>query len=272
MQQNLHQGDTLYDLIKIKVHLDEHFYIFSRYLISRMLTLCRVRKLDAIQIAKAIKKQLIEKNQLDIAQSDLQQIIFETMTKFDYQASIPKYQMVASFYGSRTPMIILIFGAPCIGKSFIANALAERLNVSNVLQGDIVEIVMREIESRYFAQLETIEDENDHRLVQNYTRICRIIRKGVSNDIQKCLTEGKPVIIEGSNLMPNFFLRREGTEEEEKMEEEVRKRVEAYINNEMKLKKSQRREPLNFNSGEKLQSKWKIAYPEPEEEVGREGC
>lgn len=30
-------------------------------------------------------------------------------------------------------MIIIIFGAPCIGKSLLANNLAERLNISNVL-------------------------------------------------------------------------------------------------------------------------------------------
>jgi 2-phosphoglycerate kinase len=41
--------------------------------------------------------------------------------------------MVNKFYAKRTPLIIFIFGAPCIGKSVIANNLAERLNVSNVL-------------------------------------------------------------------------------------------------------------------------------------------
>ena len=40
-------GNQLYDLVKIKVRFEEHFYILSRFLISRMLTLCRVRKLDA---------------------------------------------------------------------------------------------------------------------------------------------------------------------------------------------------------------------------------
>lgn len=38
-----------------------------------------------------------------------------------------------SFYRKRTPMIIIIFGAPCMGKSILANNLAERLNISNVL-------------------------------------------------------------------------------------------------------------------------------------------
>jgi len=64
---------------------------------------------------------------------ELERIIFETMRKFGYENSIQKYSLVAHFYGKRTPMIILIFGAPCIGKSLIANCLAERLNVSNVL-------------------------------------------------------------------------------------------------------------------------------------------
>lgn len=50
------KNDNVLDLVKIKVRLDEHFYIFSRFMISRMLTLSRIKKLDAIQIAKDIKK------------------------------------------------------------------------------------------------------------------------------------------------------------------------------------------------------------------------
>ena len=31
-----------YDLVKVKVYLEDHFYIFSRFLISRVLTLIKV--------------------------------------------------------------------------------------------------------------------------------------------------------------------------------------------------------------------------------------
>lgn len=58
-------------MVKVKVRFEEHFYIYSRYLIIRMLTLCRVRKLDAIKISKAIKKQLIECNKLEVTQIEL---------------------------------------------------------------------------------------------------------------------------------------------------------------------------------------------------------
>jgi len=44
-------------------------------------------------------------------------------------------------------------------------------------------------------------------LIENFQQTCRIIRKGVSTDITKCLQEGKPVIIEGITLMPELFLK-----------------------------------------------------------------
>lgn len=70
---------------------------------------------------------------MELTKQEFFKTIFDTMKKFGYENSIPKYEMVNKFYSKRTPMIILIFGAPCIGKSLIANNLAERLNVSNVL-------------------------------------------------------------------------------------------------------------------------------------------
>lgn len=38
----MRSGPYIYDFVKIKVKLDEHYYIFSRFLIMRILTLCRV--------------------------------------------------------------------------------------------------------------------------------------------------------------------------------------------------------------------------------------
>lgn len=36
------KADYIYDFVKIRVKLDNHFYILSRFFISRMLTLCKV--------------------------------------------------------------------------------------------------------------------------------------------------------------------------------------------------------------------------------------
>jgi len=51
-----------YDLVKVKVHLEEHFYVFSRFLMSRILTLIKVNDKDAIKITLDIKKYFVENN------------------------------------------------------------------------------------------------------------------------------------------------------------------------------------------------------------------
>jgi 2-phosphoglycerate kinase len=80
--------------------------------------------------------------------------------------------MVARFYGQRTPMIILVFGAPSIGKSLIANHLAERLNVSNVLQTSIVESVMKEVDPKFSTTLRDFDMIEDPReLIEVFNQV-----------------------------------------------------------------------------------------------------
>ena len=55
-----------YDQVKIKVHLEEHFYVFSRFLMSRILTLIKIRERDAIKITLDIKKELVEQLRIEI--------------------------------------------------------------------------------------------------------------------------------------------------------------------------------------------------------------
>jgi hypothetical protein len=49
-----------YDLVKVKVYLEDHFYIFSRFLISRVLTLIKIKEKDSIRLTLDVKKSLVE--------------------------------------------------------------------------------------------------------------------------------------------------------------------------------------------------------------------
>jgi len=55
-----------YDLVKVKVNLEDHFYVFSRFLVSRILTLIKIKEKDAIRITLELKKHLVEQNKLEI--------------------------------------------------------------------------------------------------------------------------------------------------------------------------------------------------------------
>lgn len=49
-----------YDQVKVKVMIEDHFYVFSRFLMSRILTLIKIKEKDAVKITLDIKRELVE--------------------------------------------------------------------------------------------------------------------------------------------------------------------------------------------------------------------
>ena len=46
------------------------------------------------------------------------------------------------FYQKRVPFVILVCGTSCMGKSTLVTQLAEKVNISNILQTSVVKNVM----------------------------------------------------------------------------------------------------------------------------------
>jgi 2-phosphoglycerate kinase len=61
-------GAAKYDYIKVKIWIKEHYYIFSRFLLSRMLTLANVKKKDSTKICLELKQTLVDGNYFEITQ------------------------------------------------------------------------------------------------------------------------------------------------------------------------------------------------------------
>jgi 2-phosphoglycerate kinase len=58
-----------------------------------------------------------------------------------------------------------------------------------------------------------IEEKSDDEIIKEYVKVCRNVRKGCNFDIQKCFVDGKPLIIEGSHIEPNLYIKQCETEE-----------------------------------------------------------
>ena len=198
-----------YDLIKIKIKLENHYYIFSRFLISRLLNLIKVKPRDAIRITLNLKKFLVEENLLEIDQENMNSYLFKIMNSLNYGEEYTKrYKIITKFYQKRTPLIILVGGTYCIGKSTIVTQLSQRINIGNILQTNIVLDMMNSINA------DSIQEENfwgnkdlsPEEFIHLYNVNCKLIRNGVNFDIFKAFNEGKPVIIEGRHLNPIFYI------------------------------------------------------------------
>ncbi|XP_061999990.1 uncharacterized protein LOC133717318 [Rosa rugosa] len=201
-----------YDFVKVKVWLGDnadHYYVLSRFLLSRMLTVTKIPNYVAIKIALELKKLLIDNSLLDVSQSDLEANLFKLMERRGYgEEYISRYKMMTRFHHQRVPLVILVCGTACVGKSTIATQLAQRLNLPNVLQTDMVyELLRTSTDAPLTSTPVWARDfSSSEELITEFCRECRIVRKGLAGDLKKAMKDGKPIIIEGIHLDPSIYL------------------------------------------------------------------
>ncbi|KAK4796381.1 hypothetical protein SAY86_028707 [Trapa natans] len=205
-------ASSKYDFVKVKVWLGDHcdhYYVLSRFLLSRMLTVTKIPNHVAIKIALELKKLLIDNSLLDVSQSDLEANLFKLMERRGYgEEYISRYKMMTRFHHQRVPLIILVCGTVCVGKSTIATQLAQRLNLPNVLQTDMVYELLRTSTDAPLSSTPVWAQDfsSSEELITEFCRESRIVRKGLAGDLKKAMKDGKPIIIEGIHLDPSIYL------------------------------------------------------------------
>ncbi|XP_050251380.1 uncharacterized protein LOC126698297 isoform X1 [Quercus robur] len=205
-------ASSKYDFVKVKVWLGDnadHYYVLSRFLLSRMLTVTKIPNHVAIKIALELKKLLIDNSLLDVSQSDLEANLFKLMERRGYgEEYINRYKMMTRFHHQRVPLVILVCGTACVGKSTIATQLAQRLNLPNVLQTDMVYELLRTATDAPLASTPVWARDfsSSEELITEFCRECRVVRKGLAGDLKKAMKDGKPIIIEGIHIDPSIYL------------------------------------------------------------------
>ncbi|KAF2315815.1 hypothetical protein GH714_040355 [Hevea brasiliensis] len=143
------------------------------------------------------------------SQSDLEANLFKLMERRGYgEEYINRYKMMTRFHHQRVPLVILVCGTACVGKSTIATQLAQRLNLPNVLQTDMVYELLRTSTDAPLASTPVWARDfsSSEELITEFCRECRIVRKGLAGDLKKAMKDGKPIIIEGIHLDPSIYL------------------------------------------------------------------
>ncbi|XP_058181642.1 uncharacterized protein LOC131300029 [Rhododendron vialii] len=222
------KASSKYDFVKVKVWLGDnadHYYVLSRFLLSRMLTVTKIPNHVAIKIALELKKLLIDNSLLDVSQSDLEANLFKLMERRGYgEEYINRYKMMTRFHHQRVPLVILVCGTACVGKSTIATQLAQRLNLPNVLQTDMVYELLRTATDAPLASspVWARDFHSSEELITEFCRECRVVRKGLAGDLKKAMKDGKPIIIEGIHLDPSIYL----MDDENKLPTDISEKVE----------------------------------------------
>ncbi|KAG5533685.1 hypothetical protein RHGRI_027761 [Rhododendron griersonianum] len=200
------KASSKYDFVKVKVWLGDnadHYYVLSRFLLSRMLTVTKIPNHVAIKIALELKKLLIDNSLLDVSQSDLEANLFKiSPSESAVGHSCMRYCMcweVNNCY-------------PTCSKAKLAKCLAACLCFFYLTFS--APLASSPVWARDFRSSEE--------LITEFCRECRVVRKGLAGDLKKAMKDGKPIIIEGIHLDPSIYL----MDDENKLPTDISEKVE----------------------------------------------
>ncbi|CAK4679825.1 hypothetical protein LEN26_002930 [Aphanomyces euteiches] len=200
------RNQSKYDFVKVRVWVGDHFYVLSRYLVCRALVSTKINSRNAVTISLELKKTLVDLGLIDIKQEQFENFLYKTMLVYGYgESHVDCYRMMSTFHRNRTSLLIFLAGTSCIGKSTLATKLADRLNLSSVLQTDLIFELMCNFSGKSETSFSDTVFESESALLAQYADDCSIVRKGVNSDIDKCLKEGKSLIIEGLHIDPRLY-------------------------------------------------------------------
>lgn len=211
-----------------------HYYVLSRFLVSRTLTSILIPPPVAVALSLELKKQLVDSDRFDIDQHDLESQLFALMRSKGYGRRYEEsYRAMTTFHHDRTPLLVLVGGSYCTGKSTLASKLAQRMNLPNVLQTDMLADLLRDTTSDDDEQQQqqqrriirakplwsmlpsdvegkaagtesslstTGSDGDESALITAFRSECEVVLRGLAGNIEKAVLEGKSIIVEGIHL------------------------------------------------------------------------
>ena len=189
---------------------------FSKGVLARSLTRAEMDPNKAYTFSSQIEAQLKKDGVKLIKLDDLVNIVRLRLKKEDSEIAV-QYGLWKRIRKCQDPLVILIGGSSGVGTSSIAFEVANRLGIRNMISTDMIREVMRKIASKDL--LPTIYEssytayrslrippppELDEVLI-GFRDHVDTVSVGVEAVIERSITEGISIVIEGVHIVPGFI-------------------------------------------------------------------
>jgi 2-phosphoglycerate kinase len=188
---------------------------YSKGLMARALIAAGVPADRAYQLARRLELDLAERGESSVEVERLEGMAQEILGEEEGLRATNRLRRLADLQALDVPIIVLIGGSTGTGKSTVAAEVAHRLGITRVTSTDFIRQTMRAFFSHEFMPTihyssfeagQGVDDEvtGDPAIV-GFVDQCRHVCVGVDAAINRALTEGWSMVLEGVHLVPGLL-------------------------------------------------------------------
>ncbi len=189
---------------------------FSKELLADSIRASGLPPDQSYEIAQTIEARLIDRRRQRISHSELEELVAELIEKSFDKSFAERYYLWRAWGDVDKPLIILIGGASGVGKTTLAIALANLLDIPRVVATDDLRQVMRltlaqdlmpALHTSSYSAWQVVVPPVSHvdAVIAGFREQAHSVCVGVKAIISRCIEENTSVIIDGVHLISDML-------------------------------------------------------------------
>jgi 2-phosphoglycerate kinase len=187
---------------------------YSKGLMAQSITATGLPPERSFALARLIEQRLSERNQAEVSVEELRELAEDVLLSEEGEKVKTRFRQWWRLGSLDRPLVVLLGGVTGVGKSTIATQLANRLGITRVVATDQVRQVVRAFFSHEFmpavhyssfdvAHATSPGEGNADSTVEGFLRQVNDIAPGIDALIERAVSEGSRIVIEGVHLLPD---------------------------------------------------------------------
>ena len=191
---------------------------WSKGLMARALAATGLTPTRAYELARRADADMIQRGSLELDLDRLAEVAAETLGEPEAARTMRRLRRLQALHLLELPVVLLVGGATGTGKSTLATEVAHRLGITRVTSTDFIRQTMRAFFSREFMPsvhyssfeaglglTKAEEEESGDAALLGFLDQTRNVLVGVEAAIDRSLTEGWSMVLEGVHLVPGMI-------------------------------------------------------------------